>query len=70
MVKRFNVGDAADRITEIAPSVKKTTFQKMVTTQTKDKKAIQQDSDKPKQKTEVSKKEIANDPFDEGYEKF
>lgn len=70
MVKRFNVGDAADKITEFAPSMKKTSVKKILSSQVAEKKAIHGDSAKPKPKTELPKKDNSNDPFDEGYEKF
>lgn len=70
MVKRFNVGDAGDKITEIASAIKKPSARKNIQSQSSDKKVIPKEAEIEKQKKEPSKKESVNDPFDEGYEKF
>ena len=70
MVKRFNVGDASDRITEITPSISKTTAKKVLSKQVTEKKIVPKETEKEKPKKDLLKKGKANDPFDEGYEKF
>jgi len=70
MVKRFNVGDAGDKITEITPVIKKSSVRKNIQPQLSEKKIISKETEIEKQKKEQLKKETVNDPFDEGYEKF
>jgi methyl-accepting chemotaxis protein len=70
MVKRFNVGDAGDKMTEITPSFKKTAVKKTLLSTVNEKKKAVDDTAKIKPKTEAPKKDTSNNPFDEGYEKF
>jgi len=70
MVKRFNVGESADKITEMAPVIRKASVKKSVTAKADDKKVSVKEPEKDKPAKDVSVKEKSNDPFDEGYEKF
>ncbi len=70
MVKRFNVGDAGDKMTEITPSFKKPAAKKPLLSSLNVKKKAAEDTAKLKPKAEAPKKDTSNNPFDEGYEKF
>lgn len=71
MVKRFNVGDAADKITETVSVLKKPVVKKNLSSDVKEKKNIKKEELKSDKKIIIQRKDTVDNVFDDdGYEKF